>query len=329
MDLNEIKEFLGEDWRRVEERIRLSLASDIKNLDLTNSIILSRSGKQLRPVLSLLVARACSGGCPTEYSYRYAAAAEMLHNATLLHDDVADSSDERRGVPTIRSMMGPSVSVLVGDYWLVKAMECIFSDEGDGNSRVTMIFSRTLSNLAEGEMLQLQKAESGDTDEQDYLRIIFSKTASLFDASCLSAAISVNASPEVERAVGEYAVALGMAFQIKDDIFDYSPVSTDIGKPVGVDVTEQKMTLPLIGALLGCGEDKACEIRRKVSEIGEHPEYRDEIIGFVRENGGLEYSSARLQEYVDKAVMALDILPDSMEKHYLSELASFVAKRLS
>ncbi len=151
----------------------------------------------------------------------------------------------------------------------------------------------------------------------------------MFEASCLSAAISVNASPEVERAVGEYAVALGMAFQIKDDIFDYSPVSTDVGKPVGVDVTEQKMTLPLIGALLGCGEDKACEIRRKVSEIGEHPEYRDEIIGFVRENGGLEYSSARLQEYVDKAVMALDILPDSMEKHYLSELASFVAKRLS
>ena len=287
MDLNEIKSFLGDDWKKVLEKIDEQLGSDIEVLDSTNRQILSHSGKQLRPMLSLLVARACSAGRITEASVCYAAASELLHNATLLHDDVADSSDERRGVPTIRSVMGASVSVLVGDYWLVKAMECILSCHTSLDGRVIRLFSRTLSDLAEGEMLQLQKAGSCDTTEEDYRRIIFNKTASLFEVSAVSAAISVNAPAEMEDAVRRYAGSLGLAFQIRDDIFDYAVSSAQIGKPVGVDIMEQKMTLPLLGALRMAGEETAADIRRKVMEIHSHPEYREEIIGFVRDYGGI------------------------------------------
>ena len=190
MDIKAIQEYLGESWTAVGERIRQALQSDIDLLNSTNESILSHSGKQMRPMLGLLMARACSCEGITDSTISYAAASELLHNATLLHDDVADGSMKRRGVPTIMSLMGPSVSVLVGDYWLVKAMDLIMdADEGNG-SGVMRIFSKTLKDLAAGEMLQLQKAQKGDTDEQDYLRIIYSKTASLFEATCVSAAKS-------------------------------------------------------------------------------------------------------------------------------------------
>lgn len=329
MDLNEIKSFLGDDWEKVLEKIDEQLGSDIEVLDSTNRQIFSHSGKQLRPMLSLLVARACSAGRITEASVCYAAASELLHNATLLHDDVADSSDERRGVPTIRSVMGASVSVLVGDYWLVKAMECILSCHTSLDGRVIRLFSRTLSDLAEGEMLQLQKAGSCDTTEDDYRRIIFNKTASLFEVSAVSAAISVNAPAEMEDAVRRYAGSLGLAFQIRDDIFDYAVSAAQIGKPVGVDIMEQKMTLPLLGALRMAGEETAADIRRKVMEIHSHPEYREEIIGFVRDYGGIGYAMDRLGEYLDEAVAALDVLPETREKLYLIEIADYVGKRLS
>ena len=159
MDIRSIREYLGQDWTAVQDRITSSLQSDIDLLNATNSSILSNSGKQMRPALALLMARACSGGVKLsdDATVRYAAASELLHNATLLHDDVADESDQRRGMPTVMSLMGPSVSVLVGDYWLVKAMELILGSS-DSDHKVIKIFSKTLSDLAEGEMLQLQKA---------------------------------------------------------------------------------------------------------------------------------------------------------------------------
>lgn len=325
MDITSVKEYLGESWISVSERIVSSLDSDIDLLNVTNRSILSHSGKQLRPILALLFARACSGGSVSEATIRYAAAAELLHNATLLHDDVADGSDKRRGVPTIMSLMGPSVSVLLGDYWLVKAMELILAG-GDSDARVIKIFSKTLSDLAEGEMLQLQKARSGDTNKEDYLRIIFSKTASLFEAACLSAAVSVSVSAEYENAAREYSVALGKAFQIKDDILDYDGTES-VGKPLGVDILEQKITMPLLGAMELAGVQKEAEVRALVKDIIGHPEYRDEIVGFVKENGGLDYAEAELDHYVGQAVKALDVLPDSFEKTCLIELAHFTARR--
>ena len=325
MDIISVKEYLGDSWTAVSERIVKSLDSDITLLNATNSSILKHSGKQLRPLLALLLARACNGGKTTESTIRYAAASELLHNATLLHDDVADDSDQRRGVPTIMSLMGPSVSVLIGDYWLVKAMELILGD-CESDTRVIRIFSKTLSDLAEGEMLQLQKAQSGDTDENDYFRIIYGKTASLFEAACLSAAVSVSASKEYETAACDYAVALGKAFQIKDDILDYDGTDS-VGKPLGVDILEQKITMPLLGAMTNAGTVEEERIRGLVKDIVEHPEYRDEIVTFVKSNGGLDYAVAALEKYVDIAVRAIDVLPDSYEKTCLVELAHFTARR--
>ena len=308
MDINIIRARLEPDWNKVSDSIRSVLGSDIELLNTTNMSILSHSGKQMRPMLALLIARACSGGMVTEASIRYAASSELLHNATLLHDDVADESEQRRGVPTIMSLMGPAVSVLVGDYWLVKAMELILGD-ADSDTRVIKIFSKTLSDLAEGEMLQLQKAQKGDTDQEDYLRIIYNKTASLFEAACVSAAVSVGAPEQYEKAAKDYAVALGLALQIKDDIL------------------EQKITMPLLGAMKNASESEEGRVRGLVSDIVSHPEYRDEIVEFVKSNGGLEYAVRELERYVEYAVKALEVLPDSYEKECLVALAHFTGKR--
>ena len=293
MDIAGIKEYLGKDWTAVQDCICGSLESDIDLLNMTNRSILSHAGKQLRPMLALVAARACAqDGAVSEATIRYAAAAELMHNATLLHDDGADDSDQRRGVPTIRSLMGPTVSVLLGDYWLVKAMEQILAS-AESDTLVIRIFSKTLSDLAEGELLQLQKAQSGDTVEDDYLRIIYSKTASLFEASCVSAALSVNASEEMVEAMRAYSVALGLAFQIKDDLLDYAGTES-VGKPLGVDILEQKITMPLLGALKSASEEESAKIRSLVKDIPGHPEYRDEIVAFVKSNNGLEYAASRL-----------------------------------
>ena len=327
MDIKAIQGYLGENWLAVGKRISDALHSDIDLLNSTNESILSHSGKQMRPMLTLLMADACSSEGIADSTISYAAASELLHNATLLHDDVADGSTKRRGVPTIMSLMGPSVSVLVGDYWLVKAMDLIMdADEEDKGARVMRIFSKTLKDLAAGEMLQLQKAQTGDTDEQDYLRIIYSKTASLFEAACVSAAMSVGASKEYVEAARAYAVALGIAFQIQDDILDYAGTDA-VGKPLGADILEQKITMPLLGALANADEATAASIREKIEAIVGHPEYRDEILDFVRTNGGLDYAVSSLDRYVAQAVDALSVLPESVSKKYLVELAYFTAKR--
>ncbi len=323
--LEEIKAFLGSDWTETMDRIHSSLDSSIDLLNLTNRAILSHGGKQIRPVMSLLVARACSGGKASGDSISFAAASELLHNATLLHDDVVDSSSERRGAPTVLSILGGPASVLIGDYWLVKAVDNILSSPTHSYEAVR-IFSKTLSDLAEGEMLQMQKASTGDTTEEDYFRIIYSKTASLFEAAGVTAAISVDAPQEFVEAVREYSVDLGLAFQIKDDLMDYSSDAA-IGKPVGVDLEEQKITMPLLGAFDAAGPEEAGRIRKMVTMIHEHPEYVAEIRDFVAAEGGIGYALSRLDEYVGKAISALGVLPDSKEKDYLARIAVFTAER--
>ena len=204
-------------------------------------------------------------------------------------------------------------------------MEQILSS-AESDTLVIRIISQTLSDLAEGELLQLQKAQSGDTVEDDYLRIIYSKTASLFEASCVSAALSVNASEEMVEAMRAYSVALGLAFQIKDDLLDYAGTES-VGKPLGVDILEQKITMPLLGALKSASEEESAKIRSLVKDIPGHPEYRDEIVAFVKSNNGLEYAASRLDFYVDEAVKALSVLPESQEKELLVKLARYTANR--
>lgn len=327
MDFSSIKDFLKEDLDKVNNLMATSLSTDIELLDKTNRAILSHNGKQVRPVLTLLVARACSGGFTTDDTIKYAAAVELLHNATLLHDDVADDSPVRRGVPTVMSILGGRASVLLGDYWLVKGMENILASR-NSSDKVIRIFASTLTDLAEGELLQLQKAETGDTLEKDYYRIIYDKTASLFVASAAAGAISVSATEEKMSAARTYAKCLGVAFQIRDDIFDYEE-NAEIGKPVGLDLKEKKITLPLLGALAKAGEDRGREIRRKLCRIDDHPEYGGEIIEFVKSEGGIEYARKRLYEYVDNARIALRPFGNMQEVEMLCEIAEFTADRKS
>ena len=327
MDFSSIKDFLKEDLDKVNKLMATSLSTDIELLDKTNRAILSHNGKQVRPVLTLLVARACSGGFVTDDTIKYAAAVELLHNATLLHDDVADDSPVRRGAPTVMSILGGRASVLLGDYWLVKGMENILASR-NSSDKVIRIFASTLTDLAEGELLQLQKAETGDTLEKDYYRIIYDKTASLFVASAAAGAISVSATEEKMSAARTYAKCLGVAFQIRDDIFDYEE-NVEIGKPVGLDLKEKKITLPLLGALAKAGEERGREIRRKLCRIDDHPEYGGEIIEFVKSEGGIEYARKRLYEYVDNARIALRLFGDMQEVEMLGEIAEFTADRKS
>ena len=316
MNRQEIIAFLGADWDRVQVLIRDALHSDVGLLERTNGQILSNSGKLLRPLVSLLVSR--SLGTPSEDSVRFAAATELLHNATLLHDDVTDGSAQRRGRPTVAALLGPSAAVLVGDFWLARAVDLIVvAEHRDAAIRV---FSRTLTDLAEGEMLQLEKASSADTTEQDYLRIIYCKTASLFTAAAHTAAVSVDAPEALVRAACAFAEAFGTAFQIKDDILDYAGTDA-LGKPVGVDLRECKITLPLLGALEGSPRGE--EIRSMVRQIPEHPEYCEEIRRFVRERDGIGRAVRSLDAWVDRALKALEAFPEGPARDALAELARY------
>ena len=320
MRMEDVQKLLGDAWTKYKDLVRSTLRSDVVALDTLNQSLLSNSGKQLRPIIALLMANACGGY--TSDSIHFAAAAEVLHNATLFHDDVADGSSTRRGKPSLAAAVGPRAAVLVGDFWLSKAIDLVMGTVHQ--NEVIPLFSRTLENLAEGEVLQLDKKLKADTTLSDYLRIIYCKTASLFESGCRAAALSMDAPRPQYEAAGLYGAALGMAFQIKDDILDYSG-GPGIGKPLGEDLAEGMVTLPLLGALEHCPNQQ--EIRDKVLKISENPELREELRRLVIECGGLDYARARLDEYIDEAVSALTVFPDSPWKDALIEIVRYNAVR--
>ena len=323
MDILEIKAYLARPMEEVSAMLEASLRSDIALLDATNRSLLSQGGKLLRPLLSMLSAGAC-GGINAD-SIRFAAASELIHNATLLHDDVVDGATTRRGKPTVMSILSSPASVLVGDFWLVKAIRCIL-DADRYSERVIRLFAKTLSDLAEGEMLQLQKASSCDTSREDYFRIIYFKTASLFESSVLSGAVSADAPEEWTAALAGYARNLGLAFQIKDDIFDYTG-GEGLGKPVGIDLREQKITLPLLAALETAPEEEASAVRAMVGQISDMPDLAVRVRNFVLERNGVEKAVTEMDKCIDEAISCLDELPQTQEKTYLAELARFVGER--
>ena len=333
MDLNSIRTLLGASWTGTEALLKEAVNSDVPLLRETNHSLLQHGGKMMRPMLSLLVAKAC-GGNGGEESQRVAAAVELLHNATLLHDDVADEGTSRRGIPTVSATLGNAASVLVGDFWLSRAVSMVLS-VGERRDTYIDVFAKTLSDLAEGEILQLQKAGTGDTSQDDYMKIIYCKTASLFEAACAAGAMSAGtglpedsaaSSLEPIGAAKEYGTALGLAFQVRDDILDY--VGSDhLGKPAGSDLREQKITLPLLGALLRVERDQERMVRQMVCDIHSHPDYCSRILEFVERYDGIAYASERLSELVEKACRALDPLPDSPAKTVLLDLARYTAAR--
>ena len=324
--MNEILAYLKPGLEHVNSFIDAALRSDIELLDSTNRSLREHPGKMMRPILALLVAEAAGQATPPEDTYRYAAATELLHNATLLHDDVVDGATERRGMPTVASLLGGSAAVLIGDYWLQKCLRLILGARRE-TDRVLRLFAQTLGHLTEGELLQMQKATSGDTTQADYLRIIYGKTASLFESTALSAAISVGADENVIRAMGDFAVQLGLAFQIKDDIFDYSDASEALGKPVGIDLLEQKITQPLLCALEQVPEAEQKRIRGLVARIADDPSLAAEVSAFVKEHDGVSLAITEMEKHVEMGISYLHVLPESKDKEYLEKLARFVGQR--
>ena len=323
MDIREIKAYLATPMAEVAALADESLRSDISLLDATNRSLLGSGGKRLRPILSLLSAGACGGIRPD--SIRFAVASELIHNSTLLHDDVVDGAPERRGKPTVMSLLNGPASVLVGDYWLVKALRCILDAE-EHSEHVIRLFSKTLSDLAEGELLQMQRSSNADASREDYFRIIYSKTASLFEASVLAGAVSAGAPEEWTAALAAYARNLGIAFQVKDDILDYIG-GEELGKPVGIDLLEQKVTLPLLCALEKVSAEEASAVRKTVSRIADKPELAAGVRDFVLAHDGVAAAAAEMDRFIGDAVFSLEELPSSVEKSYLAELARFVGER--
>lgn len=331
MRLDLVKQELGEHWSGYNKAIRAALANENKLLTKLNEYIVDTAGKQLRPVLCLLSAQAC--GKVSQMSYECAAVCEIIHTATLLHDDVADNADLRRGLPTVKAAFSPAASVLTGDYWLAQGMYLLINK---CNTEILGYFTKAIHDLSVGEIIQMEKAEELDTTKEDYYKIIECKTASLFIASVKSGAISANAPQEYIDAVSNYAFNLGLAFQMRDDIFDYSP-KMETGKLAGADIKERKITLPLLCAMEASPEEGE-QIRQLINRIentltkGEEiTESYTEIIGkvtsFINRNDGIAKAQEILEHHITIAIDSISKLPLSTAKDRLIQLAEYVGKR--
>ena len=316
----EARQYLGQAWTDFQRGFAESLQTDIPLLRKANGFILEHGGKKLRPTFSMLIAMALRGRCD-ELVIHCAVASELLHTATLMHDDVADNAATRRGVPTMMALYSPTTAVLLGDFWLSRAMDIII-DHPD--KRVLHIYSKCLDDLARGEMLQLERAVKCDTTEEDYRQIIHCKTTSLFEACMLSAAYSVEASQQEEACCRGYAFHIGQAFQMMDDILDYSP-ELSIGKPTGQDILEKKITLPLFALFSVAPRSVEREVRRRMRA----PDDRlvEDVFALVRQYDALAVAHEALDREVSLAVEALAPLPESEAKDYLVRLARQMAVR--
>ncbi|MBR3744533.1 MAG: polyprenyl synthetase family protein [Bacteroidales bacterium] len=311
------KTFLGSDWQKFEELFEKKLSCEIPLLNKVNQYLLARSGKQLRPVLAMLAAHLCAGYC-SPASVACAVSSEMIHTATLLHDDVADDSDTRRGSPTVSALISPRASVLVGDYWLARGVTTLIDM---CNAETFRYFSVCLDELSRGEMFQIEKAASLDTTYDDYIRIISCKTASLFRAAMKSGARNSGCSDAQLESMDAFALHLGLAFQMRDDILDYSP-SLSIGKPTMVDIVERKITLPLICAFDNAGAAAREEVIKDIDEGR-----TGGVLSFVEKHGGIAGAQAILERETAQATGLLGTFPDSAAKDILCSLAGSLCLR--
>ena len=296
------------------------MKSDVMLLDQIMNYIVRRKGKQLRPMFVFLTAGVC--GTVTESTHRGAALIELLHTATLVHDDVVDDSNYRRGFFSINALWKNKIAVLVGDYLLSRGL-LLSVDNGDYD--LLKIVSKAVREISEGELLQIEKARRLDITEAVYYEIIRQKTASLISACCAVGARSVDASVETIETARMFGEKVGIAFQIKDDLFDYG--EEEVGKPLGIDIKEKKMTLPLIYAL---NNAKWVEKRRMINIVkneSENPKRVAEVIDFVKKSGGIQYATTVMTRYVDEAKVLLDTLPDSRYRSSLEQLVQYTIER--
>jgi octaprenyl-diphosphate synthase len=303
-----------------EKKFRFFMKSRVKLLDNVMSYIVKRKGKQLRPILVFLSAG--MHGQISDATYRGAALIELLHTATLVHDDVVDSSNYRRGFFSINALWKNKIAVLVGDYLLSRGL-LLSIDNGD--FELLRIVSNAVREMSEGELLQMEKARRLDITEDVYYEIIRQKTATLIAACCGTGAASVNAGEEVYQTMSALGEKIGIAFQIKDDLFDYG--EEEIGKPRGIDIKEKKMTLPLIYALNKASYLKKRHIINIIKSKTDKPEKIREVITFVQEAGGIDYAKASMQKYVEEARQILQTMPKSEYTTSLDHLITYVVER--
>jgi octaprenyl-diphosphate synthase len=320
MQLEQIRGPVADDLRRVDQTIVESLASDIVLVNQISQYIVGSGGKRLRPLSVVLAARAC--GHRGDNHIAAAAIIEFIHTATLLHDDVVDGSDMRRGRETANSVFGNEASVLVGDYLYSRAFQMMVAL---GDMRIQEVMANATNTIAEGEVLQLMNAHDPDTTEERYLEVIYRKTARLFEAGAQVAAIVSAAGPEVEQAMITYGRHLGAAFQLVDDALDYTASAEELGKNLGDDLAEGKPTLPLIYAMAHSSIEDTARLRIAVENGG--LEDLEQITRTIESSGGLEYTARLARREKDLAVEALGRLPDSAFRDSLSALAEFAVAR--
>ena len=320
----QIKEPIREEMELFEQKFRNSMSSKVALLNRITYYIVNRKGKQMRPMFVFLVAKMLSDDSKvSERTYRGASVIELIHTATLVHDDVVDDSNKRRGFFSINALWKNKIAVLVGDYLLSKGL-LLSIDNGDFD--LLRIISVAVREMSEGELLQIEKARRLDIVEDVYYEIIRQKTATLIAACCAMGACSVQPEQpefiEKMRLFGEY---IGMAFQIKDDLFDYTEDA--IGKPTGIDIKEQKMTLPLIYVLNTCTEKEKQWLINSVKKYNKDKKRVKEVIAFVKTHNGLEYATAKMKEFQQKALNILNDFPASSYKEALTLMVNYVIDR--
>ncbi|MDD4515872.1 polyprenyl synthetase family protein [Massilibacteroides sp.] len=309
------------EFERFKEEFRNSLESATPTLQAAIEQILESTGKHVRPLLVLLTAKAC--GRISDHTINAAVFLELLHTATLVHDDVIDETKERRGVPALNAIFDNRIAVLVGDYLLASSL---IRSTFTGNIEVISIVSKLGKDLSEGEIWQLEVADEIIIDEASYLRVIEKKTATLLSACTQIGAITSDTDPETIRICKEFGRLLGYSFQIRDDIFDYDK-NANIGKPTGNDIREGKITLPLLYALRTAQKEFAESMTKIIKEKDFTEENIGKLISFAKENGGIEYAESRMEFYHQQAKTLLNQLPPSEAKDALEMLADYIIKR--
>ncbi len=319
-DFNAIKNLTSSEAAAVDQLILNELSSDVVLINQIGHYIISNGGKRLRPMLLLLTAKAL--GQVTDAHLILAAVIEFIHTATLLHDDVVDESELRRGQESANAVWGNAASVLVGDYLYSSAFEMMVRTH---NMRVMEILSKTTTAIAEGEVLQLLNCNNPDTTEANYLAVIARKTAILFSAATRLGAVLSNSSPEIEHALAAYGQHLGVAFQLIDDALDYKASTEELGKNLGDDLAEGKPTLPLIYAIAN-GTTEQAQIIIDAIKNGSRESFND-VYAVVKITQAIEYTEQQAQQQAEQAITALACLPDSIYKQALILLAEFSVQR--
>lgn len=322
MNLKEISAPVAEHLTKFDAHFKSTLKTEVSLLNLVLRYMAKTKGKRIRPLLVFLSAGTC--GVINERTYTGASMVELLHTATLVHDDVVDRSKERRGIPSINAEWGNKIAVLVGDYLLSRGLSISVETGEHDFLRMT---SSAVRRMSEGELLAIERAKKFDIEEETYFKIISDKTASLIATCCGIGAYSTAEKEEYRQALISYGENLGIAFQLRDDLFDYVSRSSIIGKPVGNDIKEKKVTLPLIYSFQNSPTTDAKKIQSLIKKGKLGDKEVKQVIDFVEQTGGLDYTKSMALQYRDKSMDSLAPLPNSPHKDSLQQLADYVLQR--